>query len=143
MATYSISGHTLEFINDYEKLRVKTSGGATVEDWDLTGDTPVKVAVNVALTSWEITTESPTTTPKTHKHDTLNSAVLTFSAPSGNARLGGMGLIDLRDLGITGNYSVTYYVDSCPVYLSYHGGNRATHVAFIGSGCYEYASIEE
>lgn len=141
MAQYTISGHTLEFVDDYETLRVKDSSGNTVEDFPLS-TTHLKIGVDSSTVYWEITEESPVENAKKHKYDTLGSTTLSFSAPSGNARLGGIGLIDLRDIGKTGNFTTTYYIDACPVYVTYQGGNRATHVEFNGSGCYEYTENE-
>lgn len=138
MPTFSYNSYSLEFSSNFQKILVKDSNGDIAEEFELDSDDHLKISADSSGTAWEISYSAPGANPKVHKYDTLGGASLSFSSPSSHARLGGLGIIDLRDISRTGNFTTTYDLDGCPIYLTYQGGSLATWVEFNGSGCYEY-----
>ena len=135
MANYPISTHNLVFSDDYSHLYVKLSG-TTVSDFSLTdANAPLHIAVvsgNYALNSG-----SPIDDPM-HKYDTDGAnATLSF----GGSKLGGIGLIDLRDCDKSGNLSVEYDLDCGGVRLLLTTGAKPFRVKVDDVGCYSYTEL--
>ncbi len=136
MATYSMSGHSLEFQNNYTEIVVKDSTATTVATFDLETANN-SVSVSVSGTNYVIENASDFATP-THKWDVEGTDTANFTG----AKLGGIVIIDVRDINRTGSwleegdYEFSYDLELPPVKLKYASGSFALKVYFEEAECF-------
>lgn len=110
MANFSRSDYHLEFNADYTSLVVKC--GTTIEASFNLEASNASVYVGANATEFVIQT-SGAISGNLNKYDVDGGTTLNFE----DAVLGGIGMIDLRDMGRVGNFGVTYNLPSCSVQL--------------------------
>lgn len=142
MDTYATNDYSIGFAKQYKELQVIDKGTEEVEEtYDLTESTQLKLFISGG--DFELSREDCSNCA-THGHDTNGSSEITVDGD--NARMGGTGIIDLRDIGRSAS-SVTYQIDCCAVHLEHAGsGPYAFKVRFDAdecqNGCYEYVESE-
>ena len=132
---YSIQSHTLTFEDNYTVLSVK-EGEAVVLSIAL-DDPDIIASVSVQSGNYAISTSGAWGDPL-HKYDTDgNQTNLGFSG----SKLGGIGLVDLRDCGKSGVFKVEYDLACGGVSIRMMSGPKPFQVFPHNLDCYTYQAI--
>lgn len=138
MANYSMSGHTLEFQNGYQTLVVKDATDDVVASHDLTSTT---VSVGADGTNYIVSEDSSYSA--LHNWDTNGGDELNFN----NERLGGIIIVDVRDINRTGNgidpgtYEFSYDLTVCAVKIWYESGAFGFKVYVADLECFQIEPV--
>jgi hypothetical protein len=129
---YSIQNHTLTFESSYTVLSIKQNG--TQINAIALDDPDIIVSVEVQSGNYVINTNGAWGSV-VHKYDTDgNQATLSFSG----SKLGGIGLVDLRDCGKVGNYEVEYDLECDAVSIRMMSGPKPFRVYPHNTDCYTH-----
>lgn len=130
---YSIQNHTLTLENDYTTLSIKENG---TEVLAIALDDPdIITAVAIQSGSYVIST-SGAWGGVVHKYDTDgNQTDLAFSG----SRLGGIGLVDLRDCGKSGAYQVAYDLGCAAISIRMMSGPKPFQIYPHSLDCYTHS----
>ncbi len=127
---YSIPNHTLVFEDDYTRLSIKENG-TEVNSIPL-DDPGIIVAVSAESDYYVINTNGDWS-DIVHKYDTDgNQTQLEFSG----SRLGGIGLVDLRDCGKSGKIEVSYDLSCGAVSIRMLTGPKPFQIFPHDTDCY-------
>lgn len=129
MANYSTSGHYLKFNNDYDILEVRNNSDVLQESFPLDA-TSTSVSVVISGSNYSVNSVADFGTP-THKLDVNGGTVVTFSA----GKMGGTGIMDLRDMGMVDDYSIEYDLACGAIKLRYVAGSFDLHVWMANTDC--------
>ncbi|MFN8394038.1 MAG: hypothetical protein U0176_05120 [Bacteroidia bacterium] len=137
MANYSMTTYHLDLYQSGSayKLRVLDSNNAVQAEYDLmTASTSITLAVSgtdyVIGTATAITDEE---LPHKHQVGGSNSQSIT------DGTLVGIGLMDLRDMGKVGSFTVTYDLSCSGVRLDGKSGTYTLWIKPGESGCWDYS----
>jgi hypothetical protein len=131
MTEYLVSTHSLQFHPDHTLLNV-VRDGQILETFKLNGNS---LLVSVENEHYRVTSVDPLSdADKPHKYDIDGGATVTFN----QGRLGGVGIIDLRDMGRVGNFTVEYLLNCGGVRLALHRGPFALWVKPLSPKCYSF-----
>lgn len=137
MATYDIASHRLEFQDDYKKILVYGSGSTPIAEYNLQASGQ-SVSVAVEDDDYVIGYADDYTLP-TCKVDVGAGTTLAFDA----TRMGGIGIVDLRDMKSGGPYTISFSLDlECSaVKLKYVSGPFALHLLIADPNCFSSEEV--
>jgi hypothetical protein len=138
MANYDMAAYALAFTTNYQELQVLESGTSNVEaSYDLQADGQ-SVSVAVVDDDYVVSYASDFETA-TNLIDVGNGATLAFNGTT----MGGIGIVDLRDMRVGEPCECTYAYDlECSAFrLKYVSGPFALRVFFTNANCLDWAEV--
>ena len=137
MAQYDMSTYSLRFTDDFKKIQVCTSAGCDSPTAEYALDAAsTSVQVVVDGDDYVITNETAITAPSYKIDVGAGGCELVFEA----ARLDSVGIVDLRDMRVSGSTETSFSIDlECsPLRLQYVPGPFALRLHLTDPDCLVY-----